>query len=151
LFRPWFLVATWFGSGLLPKAPGTWGSLAALPFAWVIQTLGGQVALLLAAVAVFFLGWWASERFERESGIKDPGVVVIDEVAGQWLTLAFVPISPLGYALGFALFRVADIVKPWPASLADREMGGGLGIMIDDMIAGAYAGLGLYLGVMIIA
>ena len=146
LKRPFMLLATWFGSGLLPKAPGTWGSLAALPFAWVIQTTGGQAALLAAAAIAFLVGIWASDRMARDIGIKDPGAVVIDEVAGQWLTLAFVPLSAWGYAAGFALFRLADITKPWPASWADRRVGGGLGIMLDDIVAGLYAGLALLVG-----
>ncbi len=146
LKRPSTLLATWFGSGLLPKAPGTWGSLAALPFAWAIQTAGGQLALLAAAGVVFLVGIWASDRMARDIGIKDPGAVVIDEVAGQWLALAFVPLSAWSYAAGFVLFRLADIAKPWPASLADRRVGGGLGIMLDDIVAGIYAGLVLLAG-----
>jgi len=146
LKRPSALLATWFGSGLLPKAPGTWGSLAALPFAWAIQTAGGQIALLAAAGLVFLVGIWASDRMARDIGIKDPGSVVIDEVAGQWLALAFVPMSAWSYVAGFVLFRVADITKPWPASLADRRISGGLGIMLDDIIAGIYAGLVLLVG-----
>ncbi len=151
LRRPSVLLATWFGSGLLPKAPGTWGSLAALPFAWGIQSSGGQGALLAAAAAIFFIGWWAADRYARDTGIKDPGSVVIDEVAGQWLALAFVPMSAWSYIAGFALFRAADIFKPWPASLADRRLAGGFGIMLDDIIAGAYAGLALLMGVSILA
>lgn len=150
LRRPSVLLATWFGSGLLPKAPGTWGSLAALPFAWVIQSSGGQGALLVASAGIFFVGWWSAEQYERETGIKDPGAVVIDEVAGLWLTLAFVPISGWSYIAGFVLFRAADIFKPWPASLADRRLSGGFGIMFDDTIAGIYAGLALLAGVSIL-
>lgn len=146
LRQPSTLLATWFGSGLLPKAPGTWGSLAALPFAWVIQTAGGQIALLVAAGIAFLVGIWAAERMAREIGIKDPGIVVIDEVAGQWLALAFAPLSIWTYVAGFVLFRIADITKPWPASLADRRVQGGLGIMLDDVIAGLYAGLVLLIG-----
>jgi len=146
LRHPSTLLATWFGSGLLPKAPGTWGSLAALPFAWAIQVTGGQLALLVAAGIAFLVGIWASDRMARDIGIKDPGAVVIDEVAGQWLTLAFVPLSAWGYVAGFVLFRAADITKPWPASLADRRVGGGLGIMLDDIVAGLYAGLALLVG-----
>ena len=140
------LLATWFGSGLLPKAPGTWGSLAALPFAWVIQTVGGQIALLAAAAIVFLIGVWAAERMAREVGLKDPGIVVIDEVAGQWFVLAFAPLSIWTYVAGFVLFRIADITKPWPVSLADRRVPGGFGIMLDDVIAGLYAGLVLLIG-----
>ncbi len=151
LTQPSVLIGTWFGSGLLPKAPGTWGSLAALPFAWGIESIGGQAALLFGAILAFAIGVWASARMAQNLGIKDPGVVVIDEVAGQWLALAFVPLSGWSYVAGFLLFRLADITKPWPASLADRRLDGGLGIMLDDMIAGAYAGLVLLLGAAFLA
>jgi phosphatidylglycerophosphatase A len=139
------LLATWFGSGLLPKAPGTWGSLAALPFAFAIHTLAGQFALLLASIVVFAIGCWAAQAYTTETGTKDPGEVVIDEVAGQWLTLAFVPVSAWAYVAGFVLFRLADILKPWPVSWLDRKVAGGLGVMADDMAAGLYAGAALWL------
>ena len=139
-WHPAHLLATWFGVGLLPKAPGTRGSLAALPFAWVIQTTWGPWGLLTAAALVGLAGWWAASRYVAQSSDSDPGPVVIDEVAGQWLTLVVAPTTLWAYALGFALFRVADIAKPWPASWADRELKGGLGVMVDDGIAGIYAG-----------
>lgn len=138
------LLATWFGAGLLPGMPGTWGSLAALPFAWAIHLYGGPLGLLLAACGVFAIGIWASGEYARQSGAADPGAVVIDEVAGQWLTLALAaPLDPLYYALGFLFFRIADIFKPWPASWADRALKGGFGIMVDDIIAGLYAAVAL--------
>ncbi|MDP7486506.1 MAG: phosphatidylglycerophosphatase A [Alphaproteobacteria bacterium] len=139
------LLATWFGTGFLPKAPGTWGSLVALPFAFVIQTLAGQFTLLLGSVVVFGIGCWAAEVYIQQTGRKDPGEVVIDEVAGQWLTLAVVPVSPLAYGLGFVLFRLTDIFKPWPISWLDQNIEGGAGVMVDDMVAGVYAGLVLWL------
>jgi phosphatidylglycerophosphatase A len=140
LARPPILLATWFGSGYLPGMPGTWGSLAALPFAWAIQYHWGPDGLMVAAIAVFAVGIWAAEVFARETAKPDPGAVVIDEVAGQWLTLALAaPLEPLYYALGFLLFRVFDIFKPWPVSWADRSLKGGVGIMVDDVIAGIYA------------
>jgi phosphatidylglycerophosphatase A len=139
------IVATWFGAGLLPKAPGTWGSLAALPLAWILAQWGGTPALAAATVAVTLLGWWASEVYVRQTGINDPSEVVIDEVAGQWLTLLVVPPDPLLYAAGFAFFRLFDIRKPWPVSWADRCLPGGLGVMVDDLFAGLYAAGCLYL------
>lgn len=144
-FHPVSLLATWFGSGLLPKAPGTWGSLAALPFAWAIHHLAGPAGLALAAGAVFVLGVWAGGAYAARDGRADPGPVVIDEVAGQWLTLLPVAPDPLLYTAGFVLFRVADIAKPWPVSWADRRIGGGLGIMLDDVLAAVYAGAALFL------
>jgi phosphatidylglycerophosphatase A len=137
---PAFLLATWFGAGLLPKAPGTWGALAALPFAWGLVWLGGPVLLLTAAALVFALGLWASARYSEAVGIHDAGAIVIDEVAAQWLTLAVAPLEPLAYLLGFLLFRIADMAKPWPANWIDRRVGGGLGIMADDVVAAIYAG-----------
>ncbi len=140
-FHPAALLATWFGSGLLPKAPGTWGSLAALPFAWVIASLGGPWALLVASLAVFALGIWASELYARRAGLKDPGVVVIDEVAGQWLAIVPVALQAAWLPLAFLAFRFFDILKPWPIGWIDKQVSGGLGIMLDDMVAGLYAGL----------
>jgi phosphatidylglycerophosphatase A len=133
------ILATWFGAGKLPRAPGTWGSLAALPFAWVITWWGGWPALAVAIVLVFAVGVWAAGLEARRTGAQDPGSIVIDEIAGQWLTLLPAPLDPLAYAVGFVLFRIADITKPWPASWADRKIKGGFGIMLDDLFAAAYA------------
>jgi len=141
---PGILLATWFGSGLLPKAPGTWGSLAALPFAWLITMNAGPLGLAIATVFVFVIGIWASNVYVRHSGGDDPGPVVIDEVAGQWMTLAAVPTDIRYYIAGFILFRLADIFKPWPVSWADRSVKGGLGIMLDDVLAAIYSGVALY-------
>ena len=135
---PAALLATWFGSGLLPKAPGTCGSLAALPFAWGIALAGGWLALLVAILLVFVLGWWAAARTAKATGIDDPGCIVIDEVAGQWLVLLATPPVFWHYLVGFALFRIFDITKPWPVGWADRHVKGGLGIMLDDVLAGLY-------------
>lgn len=147
LREPAILLATWFGSGYLPKMPGTWGSLAALPFAWAIQAAWGDVALAVAAVLVFVVGVWASNVYmARSGGGHDPGAIVIDEVAGQWLTLlAAGAVGPLTYAAGFVLFRLFDVVKPWPISVADRRIEGGLGVMLDDVLAAVYAAAALYL------
>lgn len=135
---PVVLLSTWFGAGRLPKAPGTWGSLAALPFAALLTWLGGWPTLLAATVAVFFVGWWAAGRYIALTGRDDPGEVVIDEVAGQWLVLLPAPPDPILYLAGFALFRLFDITKPWPAGWADRKVKGGLGVMLDDVLAAGY-------------
>lgn len=132
------LLSTWFGAGLMPKAPGTWGSLAALPFAWILVWSGGWPVLAIATVLIFFIGWWSAARTALVLGIADPGCIVIDEVAGQWLVLLATPPDFWHYAIGFGLFRVFDITKPWPASWADRQVKGGLGIMLDDVFAGLY-------------
>ena len=137
-WNPAIFIATWGGSGLLPKAPGTWGSLAALPFAWLIHGAFGGAGLLLATVLVFAVGTWCSEIYVRRAEVEDPGAIVVDEVAGQWLVLVPVAPDPFLYALGFALFRLFDITKPWPASWADRRVKGGFGVMLDDVLAATY-------------
>lgn len=137
--HPASLLATGFGIGLLPLAPGTWGSLAALPLAWLIAGTAGPWALLAASLVAAATGVWASGVYARASGVADNQSVVIDEIAGQWLALIAVPLNPLAYLAAFALFRLFDITKPWPANLADRNVKGGLGVMLDDIIAGIYA------------
>ena len=133
-------LATGFGIGDLPKAPGTWASLAALPLAWIIQATFGMFGLLAAAIAMFAIGWWASSIYVAWTGAEDPAPVVIDEVAGQWLTLVLAdPDRWWLWLLGFAAFRLFDIVKPWPVSWADRNVRGGLGVMLDDFLAGPRA------------
>lgn len=138
------VLATWFGVGLLPGAPGTWGSLAALPLAWLIERSAGQAGLVLAAAVVFGVGCRAAAGYERRSGRRDPGAIVIDEVSGQWLALAAVPASAWSYAAGFVLFRAADILKPWPARAAERRLRGGVAVMADDTVAAVWAGAGLW-------
>ena len=145
LRHPAALVATWFGVGLLPFAPGTWGSLAALPFAWAIVALAGPAALAVGAIVAFAAGCWAAEKIAEASGQYDPGFVVIDEVAALWLVLVAAPLDWRAYLAAFVLFRVFDIVKPWPARLVERRVEGGLGIMLDDIVAALYA-----LGVLLI-
>ena len=123
----------------MARAPGTWGSLAALPFAWVIHQNFGALALLIAAAILYFPGVWAANGYMAASGEHDPGPVVVDEVVGQWLVLAIIPEPDLTlYALGFVLFRAFDIIKPWPISWADRSIPGGMGVMFDDVLAGAF-------------
>jgi phosphatidylglycerophosphatase A len=146
-FHPAFLVATWFGAGYAPKAPGTFGSAAALPFAWLIAWRFGSWALVPAAGLLFVIGWAASNRVVAASRSSDPQIIVVDEVVGQWLTLAVTPPGLLAYAIGFLLFRTADILKPFPAGWADRKLGGGLGVMLDDALAALYSAALLWLAV----
>ncbi|SMF25337.1 phosphatidylglycerophosphatase [Tistlia consotensis] len=138
-WHPAFWIATWFGSGLIPGIPGTWGSLAALPFGAAIMWLWGPWVLLAAAGVLFPIGVWASELYSRAKGKGDPGEVVVDEVVAQWLVMVPVCFNPGLFLVGFFLFRFFDITKVWPASLADRRLGGGFGIMLDDVFAGLYA------------
>lgn len=141
------LLATWFGCGRSPVAPGTVGSLAAVALAALARHyLGwppwsmGVAALVTLPVAV-----WASGRASSDAGMEDPGFVVIDEVVGQWATLAGATASNWkALLLGFALFRLFDIWKPAPVRQLER-LGGGVGIMADDVMAGIYGALVLYL------
>lgn len=144
-WHPAVWLSTWFGSGLTPLSPGTWGSLAALPFAALIAWAGGGGMLAFASLVVFALGVWASGIYSRRMGVADPGAIVIDEVAGQFLTLAVLPLDPWWYLAGFLAFRAADILKPFPANWADRRLKGGLGVMTDDVIAGGYCAIGFVL------
>ncbi|MBI3513156.1 MAG: phosphatidylglycerophosphatase A [Proteobacteria bacterium] len=141
-------MSTWFGAGLMPIASGTWGSAAALPFAYVLLVAGGPDAgpywLGAAALVVFLIGIWSAGVYCRYAGVGDPGAIVIDEVAAQWLTLTVAPPRLLPFVLGFLLFRVFDVLKPWPASWADRSVKGGLGVMLDDLFAGIYAAIVLW-------
>ncbi|MBN66206.1 MAG: phosphatidylglycerophosphatase A [Rickettsiales bacterium] len=148
-YHPTVLLVTWFASGLVPKGKGTAGSLAALPFAWVFYQYGGPLALWVATIAATAIGWWASARYMRMHNRQDdPQEIVIDEVAGQWLVLACVPLLYLDptpkqefvvFIGAFLCFRLFDIWKPWPISLADRKVKGALGVMLDDLLAMPYA------------
>jgi len=138
------LLATWFHVGKLQKAPGTYGSIAALPFAWGLVWLGGAWLLLSAAALAFIAGRWAAARYMERTGEHDPGAIVIDEVVGQWLTLSVAPLTPVAYLLGLLAFRVFDIWKPWPIGWLDKHMHGAFGVMIDDVVAAIYAGVVLY-------
>lgn len=145
LSHPAALIATWFGVGLAPMASGTWGSLAALPVGWAIATYFGVIGLAVAVAAISALGIWASGVVVTRSGVHDPGLIVIDEVAGMWLTLVFTPLTWPGIVLAFLLFRAADIVKPFPANWCDRNIHGGPGVMLDDLVAGLYAGIAVFI------
>ena len=136
------LLATWFGCGYASKAPGTAGSLGALAVGWwlPLPPLGfGLLALLLAGPAI-----WAAGVVARESGLEDPQIVVVDEVVGQWLTLAgAATLNWKSWLAAFALFRLFDIWKPPPVRQLER-LSGGLGIVADDAMAGVYGALVLF-------
>ncbi len=140
------MLVTWFGSGLLKPASGTWGSLASLPFAYLILKYSDRNILLLASVIIFVLGVILSNLYIKGDKTKDPSEVVIDEVAGQWFTLFFISSICLSeFIIGFILFRIFDALKPFPISWCDKNLKGGFGIMFDDMVAGLFAGILLYL------
>jgi len=137
------LVATGLGLGSVPVAPGTIGSLAGLPFAWGLHflPLWGQVVV---AAITFLVGIPVCAAGARLLGTKDPGAVVFDEIAAFSIVFLFVPFNLLSAVLGFVLFRLFDIWKPWPARRVER-LPGGLGIMADDFVAGFYASAALWL------
>jgi len=138
LTDPVNLLAFGVVAGLSPVAPGTVGSLLALPIAWL--TLELHVSLQ-AGVAVFLVvaGVWICGESARRIGVHDHGGIVWDEIAAMYITLLFVPPTPTGWALAFVLFRLFDIVKPWPIRDLDHRLRGGVGIMLDDLVAALYA------------
>ena len=143
-------IATGAGSGYLPKAPGTWGTLVGLLLWWPLAGL--SLTAYLATVAVLFLvGVASAGAAEKILDRGDPGVVVIDEIVGVLIALAAVPLHPVAALAGFALFRLFDIAKPFPVGWLDRHLHGGLGIMLDDVAAGLYALLVLHLGLWLLA
>jgi phosphatidylglycerophosphatase A len=139
LTHPAGWIASGFGAGLSPIAPGTVGSaVALLPWLWLRELPPG--AYLAVVLAVFALGVWVSRVLVARLRVEDPGWIVIDEFVGQWLALALAPAGWIWLLAGFLLFRLFDVWKPWPVSWADRNVGGGLGVMLDDALAGLLAG-----------
>lgn len=143
LKNPIHFFALGFGSGLMPFMPGTFGSLAAMPLLYPFINLPAY-ALLLAAIAASIIGIYLCGETARDMGVHDHGAIVWDEVAGILLTFLWVPLTPVNLLLGFVLFRFFDIVKPWPIKVIDRSMHGGLGIMLDDILAGIMACISLH-------
>ena len=138
-WHPAALIATGFGVGHLPWVPGSWGSLLALLCGWEIVAAGGWLALAAAAIIGFAVGVWACARVAAARGLHDPRFIVIDEIAAQWLVLLATSLDGRWYAAAFLLFRLFDILKPWPIRLIERRVAGGLGIMLDDVMAAIYA------------
>lgn len=138
------LLATWGGSGYAPVASGTFGTLAAIPFYLVLAQLPLSL-YLLTLVAFFFLACWVSGRAEVIFQEQDSGKIVIDEVVGYLVTMAAIPLDWRYVVIGFFLFRFFDIVKIPPARWFDRELKNGYGVVLDDVAAGVYAWLVLWL------
>lgn len=145
------LIATFFYVGHLKPAPGTWGSLAALPAAYAIAYYAGWVGLLIAAIAAYFIGYWATNAETAGKADHDPSEIVIDEVVGMWIALlplvygVFHSDAPLlslwpGWIIAFVLFRLFDITKPGPVGWADKR-NDATGVMLDDVIAGVLAAI----------
>ena len=138
LKKPSHLFATWFGVGLIRPAPGTWGSLAAILLWYFSEFLHSSIYIILPIFILF--SWLICSQASQDSDAKDHSAIVIDEVAGMLVALSFVTHEIIIYLWTFLLFRLFDIWKPWPISLADKNVEGGLGILLDDLIAGLFAG-----------
>lgn len=141
---PLLLLAFGFGSGLAKKAPGTFGTLVAVPICLLLEPMGLTVYSLVTLVAVL-AGIYICDQAAKKLQVHDFGGIVWDEVAGLMITLWGVPLTWQNLLLGFALFRLFDIVKPWPIRWLDRHVQGGFGIMIDDVLAGLMAAVFLSL------
>ncbi len=132
---------SFLGAGLVPFAPGTFGTIAAIPVAYVLSLFCSQIEFLAIALVLTVLFSFYLESARKQYGLKDPGWVVIDEVIGYLVAVAFLPTpSTLNLLIAAALFRVFDIFKIWPASFFDKKVKHGCGIILDDIIAGIYAG-----------
>jgi phosphatidylglycerophosphatase A len=132
------LIATGCYAGYLPKVPGTWGSLVGLLLFYLLRPLSLPVYLAVVAF-LFVVGTLAAGEAEKILDTRDPKIVVIDEIVGMLVTMTAVPATPLNMALGFILFRIFDIGKPFPVSFFDQRFHGGPGIMLDDVMAGLYS------------
>ena len=130
-------LSTFGGVGNLPFAPGTWGSLVAIPIGWFVIEIFGNTSLLYVSFGVFVIGVWASNQFAKRRDSADPSSCVIDEVAGQLTVLSFFANDPVIMLFAFLTFRFFDIIKVWPTSWFDKNIHGGFGIMIDDIMAAA--------------
>jgi len=140
LTDPVHILAFGLGTGLAPIAPGTVGSLLGVLLAWLTLDLG-LITQIGVAVALFVVGIWICGESSRRLGVHDHGGIVWDEITGMFVTLLVAPATPSAWVLGFLLFRVFDIVKPWPIRDLDHRLGGGVGIMLDDLVAALYAAI----------
>ncbi|ELR65214.1 Phosphatidylglycerophosphatase A [Photobacterium marinum] len=144
LKNPWHLLATGFGSGLFPVVPGTMGTLAAIPFYLLLAQLPFAAYLMIILVASL-IGITICQKTSDDMGVHDHGSIVWDEFVGFWITMAVAPVMTWQWVLaGFVLFRFFDMVKPWPISWLDKHIHGGLGIMVDDILAGFMAMIALW-------
>ena len=144
LSNPWHLLATGFGSGLSPVVPGTMGTLAAVPFYFLLAQLPFVAYLAVVAVSAV-IGVAICQKTSDDMGVHDHGSIVWDEFVGFWITMAIAPAATWQWVLaGFILFRFFDMVKPWPISWLDKHVHGGFGIMVDDILAGFMAMIALW-------
>ncbi|MEW8028913.1 MAG: phosphatidylglycerophosphatase A [Candidatus Thiodiazotropha sp.] len=142
--KPVHLLAFGFGSGLLPKAPGTYGTLVGIPFYLLLQPLSLSLYMLFVLLA-FVAGLWICQRTSDDLGVHDHSGIVWDEIVGFLVGMAFAPPGWVWIVIGFLLFRLFDILKPWPILWIDRRVKGGLGIMLDDLLAGLYTAGAIFL------
>ncbi|MCE2595902.1 phosphatidylglycerophosphatase A [Motilimonas cestriensis] len=138
LSNPLHLLAVGLGSGLAPTAPGTFGTLAAIPFYLLLAQLSVPFYLGVLVVATL-LGFWCCHQTSRDMGVHDHKAIVWDEFVGFWITMFAAPAGWVWLVIGFVLFRFFDVLKPWPISWLDKHIHGGLGIMLDDVLAGIAA------------
>jgi phosphatidylglycerophosphatase A len=139
LRNPIHLLAFGLGSGCAPKAPGTFGTLAAIPFWWLFLQDVPLIPYLCVLIAGFAFGVYLCEQTSKDLGVHDHGGIVWDEWIGLWITYIALPVGIEWIIIGFALFRFFDILKPWPIKWLDEKVHGGFGIMIDDVLAGIFA------------
>lgn len=144
LTQPVHFIAFGFGAGLSPVAPGTMGTLIAIPIYWLLSGLP-LLSYIIAVIAILLVGIYTSGESARRLGEHDYGGIVIDEIAGFLIAMIAIPVYWGWIVLGFLLFRFFDILKPWPISWLDKHVHGGLGIMADDVLAGIYALLSLHI------
>lgn len=144
------VLASFFGAGCSRIAPGTAGSMAALPLVWSCA-LAGWALYSLFTIVVLVAGIWICDKAAKEIGVHDHGGIVWDEVAGMLVTMWFIPVTWQNLFIGFLLFRLFDIWKPWPIRMLDLKVHGGLGIMLDDLVAGLFANISLWLILIYIA
>jgi len=133
-------IATFGYIGYAPLAPGTFGSAAGLAVFFAVRSTGSVAVELLVIVALFAIGIWSGTVAEHHFGGVDPGPIVIDEVLGMLVTLALLPVTPTGALVGFLVFRILDVIKPWPSARFEH-LPGGLGVMADDGMAAIYGNL----------
>ena len=138
---PYTWLASWFGFGFINPAPGTWGTIGALPFGVAIFALCGAWGLALATIIITIIGFWAADKFDKAMSGHDSKMIVIDEVAGVWIALIPAGLNPLLIIAAFLAFRFFDILKPWPISFIDKNIKGAMGVMGDDILAGIIAAL----------
>jgi len=136
--NPWHLLAFGLGSGGVPKAPGTAGTLAAIPFYLILSSFSAT-AYLLVLLLMFIFGVWLCGKVSEDLGVHDHGGIVWDEWVGFLITMVWAPHGWFWVLIGFLLFRLFDIWKPWPIGYLDQHLSGGLGIMLDDVLAGVYS------------